>query len=110
MTGLPQNHKANGIYCKRETIVSASKTDWLEWQASYAASALLAPASFVRSVIGPIQERFGIFGPVTIDGEHGQAMIAAVSGAFAISRDAARVRLSVLEFLGVPKASASLFS
>jgi hypothetical protein len=37
-------------------------------------------------------------------------MIAAVSGAFAISRDAARVRLSVLEFLGVPKASASLFS
>lgn len=110
VSGLPKNHDRNGIYCKRDTIESAAKADWLEWQASYAASALLAPASFVRQVIGPMQERFGIYGATPAQSEHGAAMIGAVAEAFKISRDAARVRLSVLDILGTPKATGSLFS
>lgn len=109
VSGLPRNHKPTGIYCKRDTIESAAKTDWLEWQASYAASALLAPASFVRKTVAPTLERFGIFGPVRHDSDHGRAMIGDVADAFAISRDAARVRLSVLQILGEPRATGSLF-
>lgn len=109
-TGLPPNHDPNGIYCKRDTIESAAKTDWLEWQASYAASALLAPVTAVRDVVRPILEEAKLFGPVGAASEHGAVLIAAVSTAFTISRDAARVRLSVLDILGTPRASGSLFS
>jgi hypothetical protein len=109
ISSLPPNQKVTGIYCKRETIESASSTDWLEWQASYAASALLAPASFVRKVVRPTLERNGIFGPVRSDSEHGRTLIGDVADAFKISRDAARVRLSVLQILGEPSASGSLF-
>jgi len=109
-TILPANHDPNGIYCKRETIESAKSADWLEWQASYAASALLAPAAAVRNVARPMIENVGSFGPIGAWTEHGAALVSAVSEGFKISRDAARVRLSVLGILGTPAASGSLFS
>ena len=109
VSGLPKNHKATGIYCKRETIESAASSDWLEWQASYAASALLAPASYVRKVVMPTVERLGIFRPVRATTDAGRELIGDVVDAFTISRDAARVRLSVLGILGEPRASGSLF-
>ena len=109
-TNLPSNHDPNGIYCKRDTIATAASADWLEWQASYAASALLAPASAVRNTVRPVLEQAGLYGPVAAATEHGAALISAVSQAFTISREAARVRLSVLNILGTPTASGSLFS
>ena len=109
-SSLPTNHDPNGIYCKRDTIESAASADWLEWQASYAASALLAPASVVRNVVRPIIEQAGSFGPVSAANDHGAALIAAVSESFTISREAARVRLTVLGILGTPTATGSLFS
>lgn len=109
-TNLPANHDPNGIYCKRDTIESAASADWLEWQASYAASALLAPASHVRNVVRPIIEKAALFPPVAASTEAGAGLISAVSEAFTISRDAARVRLSVLGIFGTPTASGSLFS
>jgi hypothetical protein len=107
---LPANHKANAIYCKRDTMVSARKVDWLEWQAGYASGALLMPASYVRKTAAPIHEKFGLFGPVLADGDHGKSLIAAIVDAFKVSREAARVRLSVLNLLGTPPAAGSLFS
>lgn len=109
-TGLPPNHNPNGIYCKRDTIESAASVDWLEWQASYAASALLAPASAVRRIVLPIIEEAGLFVPVLRASDTGARLISAVSTAFKISREASFVRLSVLGILGTPAASGSLFS
>ncbi len=107
---LPANQKANAIYCMRDTMVTSRKVDWLEWQAGYASGALLMPASYIRKMIAPIQEKFGIFGPVLAEGDHGRTMIAAVVDGFKVSREAARVRLSVLKLLGTPPATGSLFS
>ena len=107
---LAPNRKANAIYCKRDTMVSAARVDWLEWQASYASSALLMPASFVRKTIAPLHERLGIFGAVTADSAHGRALIDAIAAAFSVSKDAARVRLSVMNLLGTPSGTATLFS
>lgn len=108
-SSLPANHDPNGIYCKRGTIESAASVDWLEWQASYAASALLAPASAVRKIALPIIEDAGLFVPVLRASETGARLISAISAAFRISREAAGVRLSVLGILGTPAASGSLF-
>jgi len=109
ISGLPANHNPNGIYCKRDSIESAKQSDWLEWQASYAASALLAPATQVRNIVRPIVEVAGVFGPVAANSDTGGKLIAAVAPAFTISTIAARVRLSVLGILGTPLADGSLF-
>lgn len=109
ISGLTANHNPNGIYCKRDTIESAKQSDWLEWQASYAASALLAPATQVRAIVRPIVEAAGVFGPVDANADTGAKLIAAVARAFTISTIAARVRLNVLGILGTPKADGALF-
>ncbi len=106
---LGPNQKPNAIYCKRETIVGARASDWMEWQAGYACGALLMPKSFVQRLAGGFQREKNIYGPVLAGSEDGQALIGKVAAEFCVSRDAAHVRLSVLNFLGNPPATRSLF-
>ena len=101
--------KPDAIVCKRDTMLSAPRTDWLEWQAGYACGAILMPAGHTRSIVETYQKQAELYGPVQVTSEHGQALIDAVVNAFQVSRDAARVRLSVLGFLGAPAATKSLF-
>jgi len=107
---LPPNHKPNAIYCYRDTMLSAPAADWREWQASYASSALLMPASYVRKTVSPLHEKLGIFGAVRAESKEGQTLIEAVAAAYSVSRDAARVRLSVMNLLGTPTGTGNLFS
>jgi IrrE N-terminal-like domain len=102
--------KANVIVCKRETIITAPQTDWMEWQAGYACGAILMPARYARASVAAYRERAGLSGPVPAATKHGQAMIDGIVEAFQVSRDAARVRLSVLGILGVPVGERTLFS
>ena len=81
--------------CDRGTILHASQTDWMEWQAGYACGAFLMPATALAEAIRCFLEvhdlcvaRFGVNSP------NGQALIQAIATRFGISRDAARVRLS----------------
>lgn len=106
---LASDRKPGAIYCKPDTIVTASKVDWLEWQASYASSALLVPATFLRATIAPIREKHRLYGPTPEDSAPARDMIDAVTRTFQVSRDAARVRLSVLGYLGRATAMRSLF-
>jgi hypothetical protein len=101
--------KPQVIACKRDTIITASRTDWMEWQAGYACGAVLMPGSHARAAIQPYHAKVGIYGPVAATGEQGQAMIDLVVDRFQVSRDAARVRLSVLGILGSAPAAKSLF-
>jgi hypothetical protein len=101
--------KPDAIVCKRDTMVNAPRTDWLEWQAGYACGAILMPASHARSVVSDYRAQANLYGPVPATSEHGQALINAVVETFQVSRDAARVHLSVLGFLGSAPATGSLF-
>lgn len=107
---LGPNQKPDAIYCKRDTIVGARTTDWREWQAGYASGAMLMPKSHVVRIVGDIQHRQGIFGAIVAETPNGQLLIDALVENFAVSREAARVRLSILGFLGVSAASRSLFN
>lgn len=91
-------------------MITAPQTDWMEWQAGYACGAILMPASYARTAVAAYRERAGLFGPVPVATRHGQAMIDGIVDAFQVSRDAARVRLSVLGILGVPVGERALFS
>jgi len=101
--------KPDVIACKRDTIVGAKPVDWMEWQAGYACGALLMPASRVRAVAGDYQIGANLYGPVPAETVHGQAMIDRVVESFQVSRDAARVRLSVLGILGTAPVTGTLF-
>ena len=80
--------------CHRMTMLHASETDWMEWQAGYACGAFLMPTSALRETVRAFLREHGLsiarFGADTQDG---QALIETVAQAYAVSRDAARVRL-----------------
>lgn len=107
--GLEKNQLATAIYCNRDTIVSARKVDWMEWQACYASGVALMPKTYIYSVVKPIREDYNVFGPTEPGSDAGRAMVQAVVESFAVSREAATVRLKVLNFLGSPPATRSLF-
>jgi len=94
--------------CKRDTMVSASQTDWMEWQAGHVCGALLMPISHVKRVAGDFQRHHGIFGPIVPATDHGRALIDAITTSFQVSAEAARVRLLRLGYLG-PDRGPSLF-
>lgn len=79
--------------CKRETILGASVSDWMEWQAGYASGALLMPRTPLRQVVRTGVEATGAFGPISLMTPAGQDLIHRVQLAFQVSADAARVRL-----------------
>ena len=103
-----RKQKDEVIACKRDTMISASQTDWMEWQAGYACGAILMPASYVGLALKEYRTEAGIYGPVPPAAPHGNAMIAQVVKKFQVSQDAARVRLSVLGFLGAVQVTGSL--
>lgn len=104
-----QKSKPGTIACKRDTMITASKTDWMEWQAGYACGAVLMPATYAHTAIRSYREGANLFGPVPPATGHGRAMIELIAAGFKVSRDAARVRLSVLGILGEASAAKSLF-
>ena len=104
------SRKPDVISCKRDTMITAPQTDWMEWQAGYACGAVLMPASQVRQRADEYRRTADLYGPVPAATAHGQALIDQVVAAFQVSRDAARVRLSVLGFIGPAAAAGSLFS
>ena len=106
---LRKNPNANKQICKRDTMLDAIQTDWMEWQAGHACGAILMPVSRLRRVVGAYQEANNLFGVIGTSSEHGQALIANVREAFQVSADAARVRLLKLNILGKASAGRSLF-
>jgi hypothetical protein len=69
------------LRCERELQVDAAKSDWLEWQAGWCCTALLAPRSSLEDVVA------------TVGQADADTLVGAVSEAFLISKQAAEVRL-----------------
>ncbi len=95
--------------CKRDTIVSAAQTDWMEWQAGHVCGAMLMPASAIRRFVGAYQSKHGIFGRVAPEGEHGRILIQSLISKCQVSAEAARLRLTRLGYLGA-ESGPSLFN
>ena len=107
---LKQNPNSNRQICKRDNILDAAQSDWMEWQAGYVCGALLMPATAVRRLAGAYQESHGLFGVIGRADSHGRALIDATQTGFRVSADAARIRLLKLGILGETGAGPSLFN
>ena len=105
VSGLPKNHDPNGIYCKRDTIEFGVQDRLAGMAGQLRRERPARSGQLVRQVVGPTRSGSASSARCTADQrEHGVAMIGVVAEAFKISRDAARVRLSVLGILGAPRA------
>lgn len=88
--------------CKRDTILEAKETDWMEWQAGHVSGAILMPAGYVRTVVRsgdlvapgcPVGE--GDSKP----GRQASELVETVRMAFQVSAEAARIRLLRLKLI-----------
>lgn len=87
--------------CKRENILGpTNQIDWMEWQAGYGCGAILIPRTELEYVL----RRVKADPSPPPNSPEGVQRIAAVQGVFAVSADAARVRLLQTGYLSQPGA------
>jgi hypothetical protein len=87
------------IICNRDGILNASPYDWMEWQAGYACGAFLMPRSYLLLCLTEFTNGRNVTYPVEATSQVGFEIIRLVAERFQVSRDAARVRLSQLNYL-----------
>ncbi|MFN8792584.1 MAG: ImmA/IrrE family metallo-endopeptidase [Bdellovibrionales bacterium] len=91
------------LISKRENIINAPQSDWMEWQAGYVCGAILMPISNIRKLASEFVQAHNHFGPIAPQGLKGREIIELVSREFRVSTDAARVRLLKLNILGTER-------
>ena len=89
---LRQQPNRNKI-CKRDSMIDAAQSDWMEWQAGYVCGALLMPKTAVVATCRAYVEQHDVYGTLSLQTVHGTAVVARVAETFKVSNDAARVRL-----------------
>jgi hypothetical protein len=95
--------------CNRDSLLEAPATDWMEWQAGYVCGSLLMPLTEVKHTTGAFLRKHDLFAPLQVGWGEASALISTISGAFQVSADAARVRLSRLDYLTATAVTPSLF-
>lgn len=95
--------------CKRDNIMQARDVDWMEWQAGYVCGALLMPASHFRAQLTDVQRELGLSGPLLKGTAEADTVARQLARRFAVSVEAANIRLLKLGLLKEPTASGSLF-
>ncbi len=106
---LRQQPDRDKIICKRDTMIDAKQTDWMEWQAGYVCGAILMPKTALLAACRTFAEKHSIYGAISLHTPHGTGLIACVTNAFKVSEDAARVRLLKLGLVTEAAATRSLF-
>ena len=110
MSMFETDEQARSPQCKRDTIVSTKKVDWLEWQAGYVSGALLMPITPLTQLVRGFFEQADMIGPLYADAPLGQELILLVKNQFKVSSAAARVRLLQLGHLSEQASQPQLLS
>lgn len=100
----------NKAICKRDTVLNANQYDWMEWQAGYVSGSVLMPLTHIRQLVSEYCQSLGLHGAVYHGSQQGLALIAQVVDRFAVSEEAARIRLLKLNLLSASDKQRSLFS
>ena len=80
--------------CKRDSMVSLSDRDWMEWQAGYVCGAMLIPFTPLIAHVQDFRRRRNLeHTAISEQNAFGGELIREIANMFQTSRDAARVRL-----------------
>lgn len=82
--------------CRRDSILGAGQSDWMEWQAGYASGAILMPATAVRRIVDGNLKADTTPGHMALGSDAALRLIERVQEQFDVSAEAARVRLMQL--------------
>jgi hypothetical protein len=86
--------------CYRTSIVGASQQDWMEWQAGYVSGAILLPQRPLHEAVRGYRTRRGFEAAVLAVGSpEGETLIRETARQFAVSTEAAKVRLLKLNLI-----------
>lgn len=106
---LERDVNANKAISKRDNILDAPQSDWMEWQAGYISGALLMPATPVRRLVSDYCRPRELHGDIHVSTEHAAQLIELVMTQFAVSEEAARIRLLKLNLITSARGQPSLF-
>ena len=106
---LDRRPDANKVISKRDNILNAPHSDWMEWQAGYISGALLMPATVVRHLVSDYCAPLELHGSIHVASDHAEALVTLVMDRFEVSAEAARVRLVKLNLLTLSEGPRSLF-
>ena len=85
--------------CRRQKIVEARMVDWMEWQAGYAGGAFLMSVTPLRDLVAAAFDEWSVGRRVEGASDHHRELVERVAATFAVSKDAARVRLTQLGYV-----------
>jgi len=86
--------------CNRTSMIGASQQDWMEWQAGYVCGAILMPRHSLQEAVRGYRTTGGLGSAVLdVGSAEGDGLIREIAERFAVSREAARVRLLKLNLL-----------
>lgn len=106
---LEHGLNANKAISKRENILNAPQSDWMEWQAGYISGALLMPATPVRRLVSDFCGPRQLHGDIHVSSSHAARLIQLVMEQFEVSEEAARIRLLKLNLITTTFGQNSLF-
>ena len=95
----PSHRNIDTMSCKRDNILTASSTDWMEWQAGYVCGSILMPKTYLRQLVTKFYTDHSVSSPPLPKSAFGLRLIENVAQKFQVSHEAAKVRLSQLKFL-----------
>lgn len=105
---FPDSSPLERFVSKREAILDAPKVDWMEWQAGYICGALLMPKTDLIQVVQGYRKDNSLLGDILDGSQEGELLISLVIERYAVSRDAARIRLLKLGVFAAPTGQISL--
>lgn len=100
---------ANKAISRRDDILNAAKVDWMEWQAGYVSGAILMPATYVRRLVSDYCGPRELHADIYHESEHAGELVKLMKGRFAVSAEAAYIRLLKLKLLTTRIGQPSLF-
>lgn len=106
---LDRRSHANKAVSKRDNILNAPQSDWMEWQAGYISGALLMPATAARRLVSDYCSPRELHGDIYIGSDHATILTQMLMERFAVSEEAARIRLLKLNLITTTIGQASLF-
>lgn len=106
---LEHGINANKAISKRDNILDAPQSDWMEWQAGYISGALLMPVTPIRRLVSDYCGPRELHGDIHVSSEHAIRLIQMVMEQFAVSEEAARIRLLKLSLITSTHGQPSLF-
>lgn len=95
--------------CKREGILGAPMSDWMEWQAGYVCGALLMPRGILKRFVANFVKEQQLYCPLNVASAHATRLTNMVATRFDVSQDAARMRLLKMRYLTNAPVSSPMF-